>query len=156
MATKTFKGSIKLRKDTEENWNSKNPLLLNGEKAVVVLPTGEIKHKTGNGVHYYSQLPFDEDFIYDSINGIKARNVPILLDTRWWDAGTQTCVATVSGLKADSNGIATLSQTASDQEYDAAALSGLHVTAQGDNTLTFKCRYGIPKISIPITVVIFA
>lgn len=59
--TKTFKTRIKQRRDTSANWESKNPVLLNGEVIIVDTANGETRTKTGNGTKTYTQLPFDDE-----------------------------------------------------------------------------------------------
>ena len=59
--TKTFKTRIKQRRDTSANWESKNPVLLNGEVIIVDTANGETRTKTGDGTKTYTQLPFDDE-----------------------------------------------------------------------------------------------
>lgn len=59
--TKTFKTRIKQRRDTSANWESKNPILLNGEVIIVDTANGETRTKTGDGTKTYTQLPFDDE-----------------------------------------------------------------------------------------------
>ncbi|HAU86434.1 MAG TPA: hypothetical protein DCW90_13345 [Lachnospiraceae bacterium] len=55
----TFKGRILHKSDTEENWNSNNPVLLKGEIGFVTDETGLTQAiKVGNGVAAYSELNF--------------------------------------------------------------------------------------------------
>ena len=61
MAEKIFKTRIKQRRDTSANWESKNPVLLNGEVIIVDTANGETRTKTGNGTKTYTQLPFDDE-----------------------------------------------------------------------------------------------
>ena len=60
MENKIFNTRIKNKKDTEANWTSKNPVLLNGEIIVVDTASGETRFKVGDGVKKYSQLPFQD------------------------------------------------------------------------------------------------
>lgn len=57
MATKTLNTRIKNKYDTEENWQSSNPILYKGEMAYSVI-NGVIKCKVGDGETNYSNLPF--------------------------------------------------------------------------------------------------
>ena len=59
--TKIFKTRIKQRRDTSANWESKNPVLLNGEVIIVDTANGETRTKTGDGTKTYTQLPFDDE-----------------------------------------------------------------------------------------------
>lgn len=60
MANKIFNTRIKNKRDTEVNWTSKNPVLLNGEIIVVDTASGETRFKVGDGSKKYSQLPFQD------------------------------------------------------------------------------------------------
>ena len=150
---KVFNATIKLRKDTESNWKSQDPLLLYGEKATVVMESGEIKHKTGDGLHQYNQLPFDEDSIYNAIDSTKSKTITLtLMSNSWTDENTQTIK--IIGIDENTNGIASLPHSMTDEQYDAAALSGLYISGQQKDYVTFKCRYGAPKINIPVCIII--
>ena len=59
--TKTFKTRIKHKRDTSANWETKNPVLLNGEVIIVDTANGETRTKTGDGTKTYTQLPFDDE-----------------------------------------------------------------------------------------------
>lgn len=66
MADKTFNTRISLKYDTYANWTDKNPVLLAGEAAVVVVPakSGAVQHepavlfKIGDGTKKFSDLSF--------------------------------------------------------------------------------------------------
>lgn len=66
MADKTFNARISLKYDTYANWTDKNPVLLAGEAAVVVVPakSGAVQHepavlfKIGDGTKKFSELSF--------------------------------------------------------------------------------------------------
>lgn len=60
-SSKTFKTRIKQKRDTSANWESKNPVLLNGEVIIVDTANGETRTKTGDGTKTYTQLPFDDE-----------------------------------------------------------------------------------------------
>jgi hypothetical protein len=54
---------IKQKKDTLANWETANPILLDGEMILVETPEGDMRTKVGNGVAAYNSLPFiDERF----------------------------------------------------------------------------------------------
>lgn len=61
MAQKTLQTRIKLKKDTAANWESKNPVLLEGEQIFVVTAAGETRVKVGDGTKTYTQLPFTDE-----------------------------------------------------------------------------------------------
>jgi hypothetical protein len=69
-------GSIQLRKDTEANWTSNNPVLLSGEVAVTTddlyTQTDQPRFKIGNGVDTWSALdyqPVDTQLTALVVNG---------------------------------------------------------------------------------------
>lgn len=63
----TFNTRIKHKRDTEDNWETYDPILLNGEKIIVDTSSGQIRTKTGDGSKTYTQLPFDDADIYTSL-----------------------------------------------------------------------------------------
>lgn len=52
---------MRQRRDTQENWEKNNPILLNGEIALVDTVSGELRMKIGDGANRYSVLPFNDD-----------------------------------------------------------------------------------------------
>lgn len=60
-------------KDTITNWETVNPVLLNGERVFVVFEDGEIKEKIGDGIKHFNDLP------YFSINNNPTNNIPLAL-----------------------------------------------------------------------------
>ena len=67
MATKTLASRIKMKRDTSANWNTNNPIVLNGEISIVDTEAGETRYKIGDGVKTYSQLPFQDEYIRNLI-----------------------------------------------------------------------------------------
>lgn len=65
--SKEFLGRIKHKKDTSANWTSKNPVLLDGELIMVTTDSGETRFKIGDGVKTYTQLPFQDEVVRNSI-----------------------------------------------------------------------------------------
>ena len=57
MANTTLNVRIKNRYDTEANWSSNNPVLLNGELAISSDKNG--MYKVGNGTSTWSELPYN-------------------------------------------------------------------------------------------------
>ena len=55
---KTLKTRLCLRQDTYENWMEYNPVLLNGELAIVRFGLNIVKIKVGDGERKFSDLPF--------------------------------------------------------------------------------------------------
>ena len=77
MATNSINARIKNKRDTASNFESNNPILLNGERVIVDDATEGLKIKIGDGVTPYSQLPFFGDiysakpvYSYTEINGL--------------------------------------------------------------------------------------
>lgn len=70
MATKQFNSRIQWKKDTSANWTVNNPVLLNGEIAIVVTNAGETRFKVGDGTSSFIALPFQDEFIQDSITEV--------------------------------------------------------------------------------------
>lgn len=68
MATKTLASRIKMKRDTSANWNTNNPILLNGEIIIVDTEAGETRYKIGDGTRTYSQLPFQDEYIRNLIS----------------------------------------------------------------------------------------
>ena len=60
---------IRNKRDTAANWETNNPVLLNGELAIVDTNAGDIRFKIGDGVKVYTQLPFQDEAIYNVLNG---------------------------------------------------------------------------------------
>lgn len=84
MANKTFNTRIKNKIDTYANWIDKNPVLLNGEIAVVVIPaeTGVVQgepvtlFKVGDGTKNFRQLEFTGAKAADVYGWAKAATKP--------------------------------------------------------------------------------
>ena len=57
---------VLLRKDTAERWEQFNPLLLNGETAIVVEKDGNVRLKVGDGEKTYNQLPFLHEYAVET------------------------------------------------------------------------------------------
>ena len=47
-----------MRRDTNANWTSNNPILLDGEVIIIYTDSGETRFKVGDGVNHYTDLPF--------------------------------------------------------------------------------------------------
>lgn len=70
MATKQFNSRIQWKKDTSANWTANNPVLLNGEIAIVVTNAGETRFKVGDGTSSYTALPFQDEFLQAAITEV--------------------------------------------------------------------------------------
>lgn len=146
MAEKVMKvGAIQQRRDTVENWTTKNPILLDGEQITVIFDDGRTRHKTGYGGKRYNELPFDGA---ESCEPSETVNVTLLANA--WVNGQQTL--SVSAVMADQNGYVTLPQAFSDAQYDAVVAAEMFVTAQADGSIAISCRGDTPQIDIPILI----
>ena len=84
MATTTFNTRISLKYDTYAQWVEKDPQLLVGEVAVVVVPaeTGAVAKepavlfKVGDGAHKFSELQFTAGLAADVYDWAKAASKP--------------------------------------------------------------------------------
>lgn len=64
---------IRQKRDTQTNWETANPVLLDGELIIVDTADGGVRKKIGNGVDTYSNLPFDDEGLYDELHDELAR-----------------------------------------------------------------------------------
>lgn len=56
----SYNTRIKLKSDTESNWLSQDPVLLDGEVAIVKCDGGITRKKIGDGSKKFSELAYDE------------------------------------------------------------------------------------------------
>lgn len=148
MANKVIKvTAIQQRHDTAVNWESKNPILLDGEQITVVFTDGSIHHKTGYGGKRYNELPFD-----GNSNCKPSTLVETTLLANAWVNKQQT--VTVNGLGVNQNGVVSLSQTFSSAQYDATVAAKLIVSKQNEGSLIFTCNGVVPQVDIPISIIL--
>ena len=69
MTNKTLKTRIQVKRDTASNWETNNPVLLNGEEIIVDTSAGEVRMKIGDGKKTYTQLPFTDENLRSLISG---------------------------------------------------------------------------------------
>ena len=60
---------IQNKRDTAANWETNNPVLLNGELIIVDTNAGDTRFKIGNGSKTYTQLPFQDEGLYSVLSG---------------------------------------------------------------------------------------
>lgn len=60
---------IQNKRDTASNWETNNPVLLSGELIVVDTDAGDARFKIGDGVKTYTQLPFQDESLYNVLSG---------------------------------------------------------------------------------------
>lgn len=73
--------------DTETNWATNNPTLLNGEFAIVIMANGEVKLKVGDGVKTYTELAFIDQSTQDTLNQLKSMHKTLGVADNinsWW------------------------------------------------------------------------
>lgn len=63
-----FNARIKSKRDTASNWETNNPVLLNGELIIVDTNAGDVRFKIGDGVKTYTQLPFQDESLYNVLS----------------------------------------------------------------------------------------
>lgn len=60
---------IKNKRDTAANWETADPVLLEGEIIIVTTNAGDIRFKIGDGTKTYTQLPFQDESLYNVLSG---------------------------------------------------------------------------------------
>lgn len=145
MAERRIPATILLRHDTAKNWEVKNPVLEDGEYITVITDSGAIRHKSGDGIKTYNQLPF----VHDTSDVFQAT-----LSASNWQEKKQT--VTVDGISGkDQNGTVGLSQAITDEQYLAAATAELRIADQQEKSLTIVCNGTVPEVDIPIIIILF-
>lgn len=66
----TLNTRVQSKRDTSANWTQNNPVLLDGEVIVVDTNSGDVRFKVGNGTSTYTQLPFQDEYIQNSITDV--------------------------------------------------------------------------------------
>lgn len=75
MASKTANAKVLGPYDTAANWSNSTKVLLKGEKVYAKVDSGAVRSKTGDGTKRFSQLPYDDEDIYQSLSGKAASNL---------------------------------------------------------------------------------
>lgn len=151
-----FNTRIRLKRDTSANWTNSNPVILDGEIIIVDTASGSVRRKIGDGTKTYSQLPFDDENIYNALAGKCDASVFIntTLAAGSWSNGQQTL--TVAGLGAEQNGVIGISQSISDEQFAAAAEACLYVCSQSAGSITIAANGTVPECDIPVTVILLS
>ena len=68
MSNTTLNTRVQSKRDTSANWTQNNPVLLDGEVIIVDTNSGDVRFKVGDGVSTYTQLPFQDEVIYNELN----------------------------------------------------------------------------------------
>lgn len=92
----SYNTRIKLKRDTEGNWTSKNPIILDGEMIIVKTNDGKIRKKIGDGVKKFSELPYDEIAIDSATSTTSTNPVQNKVITSALAGKADTAVATTS------------------------------------------------------------
>lgn len=75
----------------------------------------------------------------------------VLLASAWED-GMQTI--SVAGLTADQNGVIGVAKEITEDELDAVYSAGLYISGQATGQITISAKGNVPKIDIPITIIL--
>lgn len=67
MGLKTVNTRIVQPFDTDTNWNKSTRILLYGEKVFAKTSGGAVRSKTGTGAKRFSELPYDDELVFDYI-----------------------------------------------------------------------------------------
>lgn len=94
------------------------------------------------------------EFVHTLLDGQTISHLnATLLSTSWTGAeAPYTYDLTLEDITADSDGLITVADTATDEQYQAASAAMLRKTAQAENNLTIKAYGEKPAVDIPITV----
>ena len=75
MAKNNLNVRILQKRDTASNWTSQNPTLMKGEIAIVDTLQGETRLKIGNGSSTFTELPFIDEPLRNSLQSKSGNNV---------------------------------------------------------------------------------
>lgn len=88
------------------------------------------------------------------INAASVAEFVTTLDAKKWAGGMQT--VTVPGVTTDSKGVVGVTASVSDEQFSAAQEAALHLTEQGNGTVTISVMgETTPTIDIPIVFLLF-
>ena len=98
MAQKELNARIKQKRDSAANWESKNPVLLNGEIVLVDTSAGELRAKIGDGTKTYKQLAFSDEVLRNLITSKADKTaIPTKTSALTNDSGFITSSSNISG-----------------------------------------------------------
>lgn len=103
MPNKIFNIRLRNKRDTEANWEKKDPLILDGEIIVVTTASGETRVKIGDGAKNYTQLPFLDEVLKNEINNKAAIDAGVYTAVTSSSDGV-AYIATVPGIESLSSG----------------------------------------------------
>lgn len=150
MATTTFNTRISLKYDTYAQWVEKDPQLLVGEVAVVVVPaeTGAVAKepavlfKVGDGAHKFSELQFTAGLAADVYDWAKAASKPTYSANE------------IDGLSDYISGEIQDTDTQYKLEVDADNSRKFHLYSQAKGTLTIAADGEMPERDIPVYIIL--
>lgn len=87
MANRVINATLLPRRDTAANWESKNPVLQDGEFITVITNAGAVRHKVGDGTKTYSQLPFEDEPLYSALADKTNIKRSLTIPTTGWTTG---------------------------------------------------------------------
>lgn len=154
--SKTFQTRIKHKKDTHANWTTNNPVLLDGEFAIVVMTDGKIKTKIGDGVTAYNLLPFSSSDVTLSDLGITATTSELnSVDGVTSNIQTQLnakvpSTRTVNGKALSSN----ISLTASDVGATSFTTGTITIAVEDWNSSTTAIKTDISYVTASNTLIV--
>lgn len=167
MATTTLNARIKFKKDTASNWTNKNPVLLDGERILVVTSAGEIRTKTGDGTKRFTALPYDDEALIDtalsstSTRSVQNKIIKAALDEKQKKVISTTATLGASGWSSNSQTVSVSGVTVNDTiicapattSEDAWVKAGVKCSSQAAGKLTFTCK-SVPTTSLTANIVI--
>lgn len=103
MPNKIFNIRLRNKRDTEANWEKKDPLILDGEIIAVTTASGETRVKIGDGAKNYTQLPFLDEVLKNEINNKAAIDAGVYTAVASSSDGV-AYIATVPGIESLSSG----------------------------------------------------
>lgn len=142
---RTLSARIKIRRDTASNWSLYNPVLLSGELGI---ETDTLKIKMGDGVLPWGSLSYLETGGGETSSGGSIVVNLTLLANAWND---RSYTIHQTSIQAYSPGDLSLSQSATEEQYEAWARCLPQVTAQSAGSITLTAWGEVPQIDIPVS-----
>lgn len=161
MASKTLQSKVQAPFDTAANWQNSTRVLLYGEKIYAQTSNGSVRSKTGDGTKTFSQLPYDDEALYESLSNkvnrdeigeLGSTSINATLSASGWSSRMQTL--SIDGVTPSANGIIGLAQTITDAEMESVEVGKLYVTGQGNGTITITAFGETPQRDIPVVVIL--
>ena len=142
---RTLSARIKIRRDTASNWSLYNPVLLSGELGI---ETDTLKIKIGDGVLPWGSLSYLETGGGGTSSG-GSIVVNLILFANAWNDRSYTIYQT--SIQAYSPGDLSISQSATEEQYETWARCLPQVTAQSAGSITLTAWGEVPQIDIPVS-----